>query len=378
MTRSLGLACAIFLVAVRLPRLEAQYPTPAIIPPNPLYQHPAYRYQFYLGTSVPTVYGRTFIGITVPYTRAPQLFSPNMGIPAPYIYWGITPQSLGSASYISGSTTTAAQLATQRAFQTAQAAAARLLNNPDAAQRVITAQAEYEKAAVVPSRPGLPSPPAAEALVKALSPPDEGDIISGQALNLLIQAVRTIDLRAAQPAAAFLPPQLLQELRFATPKGELLNLARQAKRLPFPEVLNQESLRPIREALERDLAAVALPLLAGKSPERAAIAQLENTLARLEQAATPIVRSVTFDEALSVRRFLNQLHSALRTLKSETLGGLWNPNWNTQGTNVAELAQHLLKHQLTLAPAPMGGEPAYLALHRALVAYFLAGQKNKK
>ncbi|MCS7271462.1 MAG: hypothetical protein NZ703_10280, partial [Gemmataceae bacterium] len=168
------------------------------------------------------------------------------------------------------------------------------------------------------------------------------------------------------------------ELRFATPKGELLNLARQAKRLPFPEVLNQESLRPIREALERDLAAVALPLLAGKSPERAAIAQLENTLARLEQAVIPIVRSVTFDEALSVRRFLNQLHSALRTLKSETLGGLWNPNWNTQGTNVAELAQHLLKHQLTLAPAPMGGEPAYLALHRALVAYFLAGQKNKK
>ena len=370
----------IFLVVPLLSGLlswsaQAQYPTPALIPPNPLYQHPAYRYQFYLGTSVPTVYGRAFIGVTVPYTRAPQLFSPNMGQPQPYPW-----RSLGVATpsgYLSGSASSAASLSTQRAFQAAQATAARLRDDPEAAQRLIAAQANYEKAAQ-PSRPGLPPPPPPQALVQALAPEEDQFITSGQALNILLEALPTIDSRAAESANAFLPTPLIQELRFATPKGELLNLARLSGRLPFPEAFQQDSLRPLQETLERDFAAVALPLLAGKSPDRAAVAQLENTLLRLEQLATPVIRNLSFDEATATRRFLNQFHNALRTLKSENLTRLWNPTWNTLGTNVADLTQHMLRHQLRFDAAPASSEAAYLALHRALVAYFLAGQKNRK
>jgi hypothetical protein len=268
-------------------------------------------------------------------------------------------------------------LATQRAFQSAQATAARLRDDPEAAQRIIAAQANYEKAAL-PSRPGLPPPPPPQALLQALTPEEDQFITSGQALNTLLQALPTIDTRAAEPASAFLPPHLLQELRFATPKGELLNLARLSGRLPFPEAFQHESLRPLQETLERDFAAVALPLLAGKSPDRAAVAQLENTLLRLEQLATPVIRNLSFDEAAAARRFLNQFQNALRTLKSENLHRLWNPNWNTLGANVAELTQYMLKHQLRFDAAPVGSEAAYLALHRALVAYFLAGQKTRK
>ncbi|MBA2225049.1 hypothetical protein [Thermogemmata fonticola] len=362
---------------ILLAPVSAQYPTPALIPPNPLYQHPAYRYQFYLGTTVPTVYGRTFVGVTVPYTRAPQLFSPNMGRPVPYSWWSVAPGVPTPSGYMSGSASSAAALATQRAFQAAQAEALRVRDDPEAAQRIIAAQASYEKAAPSP-RPGLPPPPPAQALIQALTPEDDQLITSGQALNTLLQALPTIDTRAAEPANAFLPPQLLQEIRFATPKGELLNLARLSGRLPFPEVFEQEPLRPLKETLERDFAAVALPLLAGKSPDRAAIAQLENTLLRLEQAAAPFIRNLSFDEAAAARRFLNQFHNALRTLKSENLSRLWNPNWNTLGANVADLTQHMLKHQLRFDAAPTGSEPAYLALHRALAAYFLAGQKTRK
>lgn len=369
------LGCLLVLLASST-AVVAQYPTPALIPPNPLYQHPAYRYQFYLGTSVPTVYGRAFVGITVPYTRAPQLFSPNMGFPAPYAYWRTNP--VPTTGYLSGSSGSAAAIATQRAFQSAQAAAQRVLENPDSAQRIVAAQTDYEKGGVAAVRPGLPAPPSPDMLVRALSGEDESLIASGEALNTLLQALPTIDTRSAQGAAAFLPPQLLQELRFATPKGELLNLARLAGRLPFPSVFDQESLRPFRDALERDFAAVALPLVAGKAPDRAAVAQLENSLHRLEQASAPSIRNLSFDEALATRRFLNQFHTALRILKNESLAGLWNQNWNTLGTSVAELAQHLFKHQLRFAPAPVGSEPAYLALHRALVAYFLAGQKPRK
>ena len=41
---------------------------PAYVPPNPLYQHPAYGYQLSIGTTIPTTYGRAFIGVTAPFT----------------------------------------------------------------------------------------------------------------------------------------------------------------------------------------------------------------------------------------------------------------------------------------------------------------------
>ena len=60
---------------------------PSLVPPNPLYQTPAYQFQFNLGTSVPTAFGRTFIGSTIPFTRAPQFFSPNFGQREPIYSW---------------------------------------------------------------------------------------------------------------------------------------------------------------------------------------------------------------------------------------------------------------------------------------------------
>ena len=70
-----------------LPAMAAAQFTPAIVPPNPLYQHPAYRFQFSVGPSVQTAFGRTFVGMTAPATRAPQYLSPYYGMPTPIYSW---------------------------------------------------------------------------------------------------------------------------------------------------------------------------------------------------------------------------------------------------------------------------------------------------
>ncbi len=354
----------------------AQYPMPAMIPPNPLYHHPAYRFQFYLGATVPTMSGRTFVGITVPYTRAPQLFSPYYGQPlAAYPWQGPRPVTAGG--YVSGGTSSTYAAMMQRTFEAAQRTAQQTWSDPEAARRLIAGQFAYERAEA--SSLGIPAPrPLAADIAQALSPPHEQLITSGEALNTLLHALRTIDLRSVEGAAVYLPPDLVRELRFAGPKGELVNLLRRAGNLSVPAVFHHEAARNAKDAFERDFAAIALAILGGKAPERSAIARLEASLQRLEAVSAEQIRLLPFDDAIAARRFLNQMTQAVRLLKNANIAQLWNGNWDALGLSAAELVRHMIKHDLGFAAASSEGDAAYVALHRALVMLYVASQTPKK
>ncbi len=367
---------AVVVTAFATDAALAQYPMPAMIPPNPLYQHPAYRFQFYLGATVPTMSGRTFVGITVPYTRAPQLFSPYYGQPlAAYPWQG--PRPVMAGGYVSGGTSSTYAAMMQRTFEAAQRAAQQAWSDPEAARRLIAGQFAYERAEAV--SPAAPAPrPLAADIVQALSPPHEQLITSGEALNTLLHALRSVDLRSVEGAAVYLPPQLLRELRFAGPKGELINLLRRIGTMPVPEVFHHEAARNAKDAFERDFAAIALAILGGKAPERTAVARMEASLQRLEAVAAEQIRQLPFDDAIAARRFLNQMAQVVALLKSANVAQLWNGNWDALGLSAAELVRHMIKHDLRFAAATPEGEAAYVALHRALVMLYVASHTPKK
>jgi hypothetical protein len=246
------------LTLVLLPATAAAQFYPTIAPPNPLYQHPAYRYQFSIGPSVPTVFGRTFVGMTAPATRAPQLFSPNLYSGPTSRYPTPAWRASGSAAapgYISGgSGGNAAFLAAQKELEREQreAAAARIRSNPQAARDLIYDQWAYEKLGVMglPSLKGGKEQP--EQLVKALGATDEAEVASGEALNHILVAVVAAENKGAKGPSAFLPPQLLDEIRFAgPPTADALNLIRQANNLPLPDAFFDPRLKDARDMLER-------------------------------------------------------------------------------------------------------------------------------
>jgi hypothetical protein len=267
--------------------------------------------------------------------------------------------------------------AVQRDFAKAQKDAAELWGNPEAVKRMISDQWAYEKIGLAPAVPGAGKAPA-DALAASLRATTEEEVASGEALNHILAAIVTAEAKGAKGVSAFLPPQVLDEVRFAGPAGETLNLLRQSGRLPFPAVFDDPALQGVRAAVERDFAAAATPIVAGKPPEAAKLTALEASLAKLEAAASPIMRDRSFQEAIAARRFLNQIAAAVRTLKGGGVTGLVNPAWVTEGTNVANLVKHMAKYKIQFGPAGAGNEPSYLALHRSLSTYLFVLSQPKK
>jgi hypothetical protein len=367
-----GLGLAVLIATPGL--APAQYYTPAMVPPNPLYQHPAYQFQYNIGATVPTAFGRTFIGVTVPYTRAPQFFSPYYGQRTYNYSW--SGSAVPNSGYLTGSIGRYDSYSSQREFEKAQRDANRIWGNPDAVKNLIREQIGPDKVGFAPGAGA--GKPTADALVNALRAATESEISSGEALNQILLAIVTAEAKGAKGVSPFTPPQVLEEIRFAGAAGEALNLLRQAGHLPFPTGFDAPPLAGQREAIERDFSALAAPLLAGKPFDPARLATFETTLKKAEAAAPAVIRDLSFEEAIATRRFLNLLAGTVRTLRAGGVTGLVNPTWATEGTSVAELVKHMTRFKLQFARAAEGNEPAYLALHRAMTIYLLVLTQPKK
>jgi hypothetical protein len=379
----LVLFAALALAAFPADAAAQFYPT--IAPPNPLYNHPAYRFQFSVGPSVPTVFGNAFVGMTAPATRTPQLFSPNLySGPTGSRYSGPAWNPSGSAvtsGFVSGgSYSSAAFVAAQREFEKAQrqaTAEAKYRKTPEAVRDAIYDQWAYEKLGVL----GLASLQGGERpdeLAKALAAVDEREVSSGVALNHVLVAVVAAEAKGAKGPSAFLPPQVLDDIRFSgPPAAEALNFIRLTGDLPFPAAFANPKLKATREALERDLAAVAGPLRKGKVPVPGDVQKLDFTVKQAQEAATPILRNLPFEDATAARRFLNRFQTAVGAMKPADAANLVNLNWPAEGASVADLVKHMTKHKLLFAAAAPGGEASYLAVHKGLATYLFALTQKK-
>jgi hypothetical protein len=244
---------------------------------------------------------------------------------------------------------------------------------PAPARTQIYDQWAYEKLGLLGGLAGVRPDEHPEALQKALAATEEADVASGEALNHIVVAVVAAESRGAKGVSAHLPPNLLSEVRFTGgPTADAVNLLRSAGRLPFPASFDTPALNETRDTLERDFAAVATPLLAGKPAGTAQVNRLNATVRAAQDRLTVVLRDLSFEDATAARRFLNQVESAAKVLGGPNAPGLVNPKWSAAGANVAELVRFMTRNKLLFGPAPKGGEEAYLALHQGLAAYLFA------
>ncbi|MFO0804052.1 MAG: hypothetical protein U0791_13140 [Gemmataceae bacterium] len=280
-----------------------------------------------------------------------------------------------SSGYLAGGVR--ANNAAARDFGMAQQQAAAMRNAP-AARTAIYDQWAYEKLGVV-GVPGIkPGEDAPAALLKALNGASEAEIASGEALNHIVVGIVAAE-KKGKAASAFLPPNLLAQLRFAgSNAADAVNLLRQVGNLQLPAAFDADAFAKLKPELEKDLAAAAAPVLLGKPADFNKVAKLEADAAKARAALDPITRTLEFEDATAARRFLNQLDAAVAALKAPNTSGLIEPKWNTEGTSVADLVKYVVKNKLLFGPAPKGEEDAYAALHRGLATYLVGLNESAK
>ncbi len=352
---------------------QAQYRS-AFAQPSPLYVYPngsgGYGVQTNFGVSAMTPYGQMNLLYAFPYQLS-----------APYAY---APEYSSGPGYFTGGSggTGYANLGLQQDLVAAQQAAGKALKrNQDEAREMIDAQWAYEKLGVTGQVAAKGAKEQAEELQKALAVKDESEVASGTALNRILVAVVSLEgKKGAKAVSAFLPPQLLDELRFSGgAPADLLNLAKVPGKLPFPPNFPGAKNDDLKASIEADFAAAVAPLRLGKPADPAKIAKLEATVKKLEGVAPPVIRNLSFDDALTARRFMNQLNASITALKSPSTVGIINPKWATDGTSVSDLVRFMTRYKLMFAPASTGSESAYFFLHKALATYlFVLDQGAKK
>lgn len=340
------------------------------------YRGPSFNYGWGVTAGIPNPLG----GGTINYTRGyygpvgvalwkndyPNTYNNPNSFPAP-----------NYSGYMTGGVRNpAAQAAPDVIAKAQRQATEQRMAAPTGVRTTIYDQWAYEKLGVA-GLPGLqPGQPPPDALVKALAATDEKQVASGEVLNHIVVGIVASQGKGGKGDSAFLPPNLLAEVRFSGgPNADALNLLRNAGKLELPAAFEDGPLVGVRADLERDFAGVAGPVLAGKVPDPTRVARLEATVKKAHDLLTPAIKDLDFADATAARRFLNQLDSATKVLKTPAAAGLIDSKWATEGTTVADLVKHMTKFKLLFGPVEKGHEEAYLALHRGLAAYlFVLGQ----
>ena len=334
------------------------------LPGIPTYNNLNFQYQRFGGVSVGNSLGRVSFGYNfygpIGYGIYNNRFR-NYSQPA-----FLAPSYSG---YMSGGVR--ANDAAARDFGMAQKQAVAMRNAP-AARTAIYDQWAYEKLGVV-GVPGIkPGEDAPAALIKALNSASDAEIASGEALNHIVVGIVAAE-KKGKSASAFLPPNLLSQLRFTgSNAADAVNMLRQVGGLQLPAAFDVDAFARLKPELEKDLAAAAAPVLLGKPADFNKVAKLEADAVKARAALDPVTRTLEFEDATAARRFLNQLDATVAALKAPNTSGLIDPKWATEGTSVADLVKHVVKNKLLFGPAPKGEEDAYIALHRGLATYLVA------
>jgi hypothetical protein len=231
---------------------------------------------------------------------------------------------------------------------------------------------EYENGVAAKKLPEIKGGTSPEAQDRALAEADPAAIATGDPLNHLLYAVVAADTRNAKLPSLYLRPDLLTQVRFAgSPAADALTLLR-AARPEFPAAFDDPALADSRDAIEKDLAAVAAPLKANKPADPAAVGRLAATVKAAQDKLTPVLRDLSFEDAVAARRFLNQLDATAKVIRDPSAAGLMNTKWPTDGSSVADLTRYMAKYKLLFGPADKGDEEVYTTLHRGLAGYLMA------
>jgi hypothetical protein len=209
-------------------------------------------------------------------------------------------------------------------------------------------------------------------LQRSLSDPSTSEIWSGQALNTLLAdlAKRPHDETSGQTIA--LDEDLLRHINLTTGQGNV-GLLKNAGRLSWPLALLGDANSADRELLN-SLAPEAINQAVRGRVDKGTLKEMFESVHRIRRRLAADIKDVTPTQYVEAGRFLSNLDDALKVLSHPDAGDYFTRKYTAQGRTVAELVKHMTAQGLTFAPAIPGDGPAYLALHRALVAYDVGGQ----
>jgi hypothetical protein len=206
-------------------------------------------------------------------------------------------------------------------------------------------------------------------LLHSLNNPPESEVWSGQALNDILADLAKSDPDKGQGPNVPLDEDMLRHLNLTPANGNAnAGLLKNDARLTWPLALRDDDSKTDRTSVNT-LAAEAVHQAVNGRVDAGTLRELRAAAGRLRDRLAANIRDLTANQYAEANHFLGDLDDAIRALGRPDAGDYFTRKYAAQGKDVVELVKGLTARGLRFAPATVGDEPAYLAVHRALATY---------
>ncbi|MBI1915643.1 MAG: hypothetical protein HYS12_13065 [Planctomycetes bacterium] len=234
-------------------------------------------------------------------------------------------------------------------------------------RRMILEQHRYEQS-LLPTVEEVRAKQREIALRRALNDPPLPEIISGDALNVLLKNLQSIQGQGSYGPTVPLEDDLLKHVQVVSPHGGNIAVFKDDGKLKWPLALRDTPFEEPRKKFQ-ELTAEALKQVATDDLQPATVNGMKAALASLEQVLEKNAPDMEISHIVEARRYLSELRDGMRALQDPNVSNYASKKWSAQGRDVRELVQYMTKEGLQFAASGRGDEAAYRALHRALVNY---------
>jgi hypothetical protein len=203
-------------------------------------------------------------------------------------------------------------------------------------------------------------------LSRSLNDPPRGDIYSGQALNVLVDAASKLNPTITGSPAS-IDRAVLGHLNLTNGKGHA-GIFRNQSRLDWPQELLTSTYQDERQLVDASIP-IALRQTGNGGSDPRTLDELNHSTQALRQKLKGRVAEITPASFVEAGRFLTYLEEGLRLLSQPKAGEQLAASLGDKDMSIGQVVQYMRDKALRFAPAMTGDEPAYVAMHRALVGY---------
>ena len=303
-------------------------------------------------------------------------FGPFSGMPVGMSpWWGTWGGGLGSwggtvipVGVPSGTATPVAQKSSRDAEEAARVA---LLLEKVVAERLENRRRAFDELAYERAKTSTPDQ---ELLRRSRENPPQAEVISGQALNALLDDLRGAGTSGRPNALLPLDQQELRHINVTRGAGSIA-LLKNGGRITWPASLSGAAFRTSRERLATQAQEAVGQLQSHGRVDPNVVRRMAVDVNQLRALVRQNVKELSFHAYTDVRQFLERFDEALVALSQPDAADYFNGTYDLKARTVFGLIRQMTERGLRFAPAMASDEAAYGALCKALAACDRAAAK---
>jgi hypothetical protein len=211
-----------------------------------------------------------------------------------------------------------------------------------------------------------------EQVRRSVNDPPLNEIWDGSALNTLFTTIKQAQASGLPPGPSIpLDPNLVARIGLTTgTTNNGVGMLKNGPNLRWPFGLSDDSFDADKKDVQR-LLQTAYDQVSGGAVDGKVLRDLYKKLDDMETALKEKIEDMTPTQNVQANRYLRELRETVRVFEQPDAQGLFAADRTAPARTVGELVQNMTAKGQKFAPALAGAEPAYTALHSAMVAYYI-------